>query len=145
MTLTTRGSLVVSRTSNWHFGSKLGQPCAEHAAPLSGVRGRSAFAKCCGGVCPAALAFLLGLFAAGAKVTAKAMTPATNTAAAIRTIGLNIVSPLYSRTHGRTTRARVERSAAGKVKSNTALRSKTNIAFELSIYHRKHYETREEL
>jgi hypothetical protein len=52
-----------------------------------------AFAKCCGDACSAALAILLGLFAAGAAVTAKAMTPATNTAAAILTIGLNIVSP----------------------------------------------------
>ena len=53
--------------------------------------------------------------------------------------------PLYPRTHGRTTRARVERSAAGKVKPNTALRSKNNSAFEISIYRRKCCEIRMEL
>jgi hypothetical protein len=93
MTLTARASLAACRTSNWHFGSKLGQPSAEHAAPLTRGRRRSAFPKCCGGACSAALAILLGLFAAGAAVTAKAMTPATNTAAANLAIGLNIVSP----------------------------------------------------
>ena len=66
MTRTGRASLAVSRTSNWHLGSKLGHPYTEHAAPLSGARRRSAFAKCCGSVCSAALTFTLGSFAAGA-------------------------------------------------------------------------------
>src|SRR6185312_14265126 len=88
-----------SLRSTWHFGSKFGQACAEHAVPWTGTRRRSAIAMVDG--CWASWACVgAKSLAAGAAVMAKAIAPATSAAAAILTIGLlkiglSILSPIH--------------------------------------------------
>ena len=76
MTRTVRALPVDSLTSNWHFGSKSGQPRNEHAVPLIATGSRSAFARGGGDG-----GFACWPIAAGAVVTAKATIPATKVAA----------------------------------------------------------------
>src|SRR6185312_4250730 len=86
-----------SLRSNRHLDSKLGQPCREQALPLTTIERRSAFAYAGADGC-LVFCFVSCVaswpFEAGAAEIAKAIAPATRTAAAILVIGLNILSPM---------------------------------------------------